>query len=105
MRKALPLILLVLTSLVTTLFIGCSTNSGKELFAVHCSGCHPNGSNTIHPSKTLKAAALQANQITSPEDIVDKMRNPGPGMPRYTEAMIPNSQAMKIARYIMSTFR
>ncbi|MGA7827625.1 MAG: c-type cytochrome [Geobacteraceae bacterium] len=104
MRKALPLIVLVLTALVATLFTGCSANSGQKLFAMHCSGCHPNGSNTIHPSKTLKAAALQANMITSPEDIVDKMRNPGPGMPRFTEVMIPNNQAMKIARYVMNTF-
>jgi cytochrome c6 len=105
MRNVLPFIFLALTALATTVLAGCSTNSGEKLFAVHCAGCHPDGANTITPAKSLKAADLQANMITSPEDIVEKMRNPGPGMPRFTEAMIPNNEAMDIARYVAKTFR
>ncbi|MHC1697130.1 MAG: c-type cytochrome [Geobacteraceae bacterium] len=99
----------VLTALVSTLFTGCSnrhgSTSGEQLFSVHCAGCHPGGSNTITPLKTLKTADLQANMITTPEDIVEKMRNPGPGMPRFTEAMIPKKEALRIGTYVLKTFR
>jgi cytochrome c6 len=109
MRFSPPLFLLVLVTLVTTLFPGCSdkqgSSSGEKLFSLHCASCHPGGSNTITPSKTLKTADLQAGMITTPEDIIQKIRNPGPGMPRFTEAMIPEKEARQIARYILRTFR
>ncbi|MDD2336454.1 MAG: cytochrome C [Geobacteraceae bacterium] len=107
--KYLPaLFLFVLATLITTLFPGCSdtqgSTSGKQLFSLHCAGCHPDGSNTITPSKTLKSADLQANMITTPEGIMEKMRNPGPGMPQFTEAMIPEYQAIRIGKYVLKTF-
>jgi len=109
MRFAPKIFLFVLATLVTIFFTGCSdrqgSTSGKQLFSVHCSGCHPNGSNTIRPSKTLQSADLQANMITTPEDIMEKMRNPGPGMPRFTTAMIPEDQAIRIGKYVLKTFR
>jgi len=109
MRFLRPLLLFVLAALVTTLFPGCSdeqgSTSGKQLFALHCAGCHPGGSNTITPTKTLKTADLQANMITTPEGIVEKMRTPGPAMPRYTDAMIPEKEALQIGRYVLKTFR
>lgn len=102
------LFLYVLATIVITFLPGCSdkqgSTSGKQLFSVHCSGCHPNGSNTITPSKTLKASDLQANMITTPEGIMEKMRNPGPGMPRFTKAMIPEYQAIRIGKYVLKTF-
>jgi len=109
MRFSPSLLLLVLVTLVTTPFPGCSDkrglSSGEKLFSLHCASCHPGGSNTTTPSKTLKTVDLQAGMITTPEDIIQKIRNPGPGMPRYTEAMIPEKEARQIARYILETFR
>jgi hypothetical protein len=43
--------------------------------------------------------------ITTPEDVVEKMRNPGPAMPRFTDAMIPEKEALQIGKYVMKTFR
>jgi cytochrome c6 len=100
---------IILATLATTLVPGCSnllkSPSGEQLFALHCASCHPDGANTIHPSKTLKSADLKANMITTPQDIVQKMRTPGPGMPRFTVAMIPERDALQIARYVLTTFR
>jgi cytochrome c6 len=109
MRLLPTVFLFVLIALVSTLFAGCSdkqgSTSGKQLFSVHCAGCHPDGLNTINLSKTLKTADLQANSITTPEDIVEKMRNPGPSMPRFTDAMIPKKDALRIGKYVLNTFR
>lgn len=108
MRKIRPSFF-VLAALVSTLFTGCSdrqgSTSGEHLYALHCAGCHPGGSNTINPAKTLKTADLQRNMIATPEDIVEKLRNPGPGMPRFTEAMIPEKEALRIGSYVLKTFR
>ncbi|MRR05515.1 MAG: c-type cytochrome [Deltaproteobacteria bacterium] len=107
MRFSPPLFLLA--TFLIILFPGCSdkqgSTSGEKLFNRHCASCHPGGSNTITPSKTLKTADLQAGMITSPEDIIQKMRTPGPGMPRFTKAMIPEKEALQIAQYILKTFR
>lgn len=107
MRKLRPFFLFALTAISAAFFTGCSdgSNSGEQLYSVHCAGCHPGGANTITPAKTLKTATLQANMITTPEDIMEKMRNPGPGMPRYTEAMIPEKEALRIGKYVLNTFK
>ena len=103
------LFIFVLALLVSPLFSGCSdmkdSSSGEQLFALHCASCHPGGSNTINPAKTLKAADLQANMIATPEGIVQKIRTPGPGMPRFTDAMIPEKEAKQIGEYVLKTFR
>ena len=78
--------------------------TGEQLFKQHCAVCHPNGGNTISPSKTLSAKVLSASKITKPEDIVKVMRNPGPGMSKFDEAMISNDDANKIGEYILATF-
>jgi hypothetical protein len=43
--------------------------------------------------------------IASPEGILQKMRNPGPGMPRFTDAMIPEDQAIRIGKYVLKSFK
>jgi len=105
MRK-ICLSFFVPAALVSTLFTGCSgSTSGEQLYSLHCAGCHPAGSNTINPAKTLKTADLRKNAITTPADIVEKLRNPGPGMPRFTEAMIPEKEALRIGKYVLNTFK
>ena len=91
--------------LVTT---GCSPGSGmsgEEIFSLHCVSCHPGGGNTIKPDKTLTRKDLEANNIRTPGDIVNRMRNPGVGMPRFARNIIPDKDAEKVAEYILATFR
>lgn len=88
--------------------------SGKELFQENCAGCHPEGGNILNPRKTLHRKDLEANNIRTPEDIVRKMRNPGPdpmhpqswaGMKMFDENAISGDDAMKIANYILDAFK
>jgi cytochrome c6 len=78
---------------------------GEALFKEHCEICHPDGGNIINPSFTLHRKELAAHGITKPEGIIDKMRNPGPGMTKFNEKTIPDADAKKIAEYILETFK
>lgn len=87
---------------------------GESLFTEHCSVCHPDGGNVINPLKTLHKNDLKANNIKTAEDIVKKMRNPGPvpthpqewaGMKIFDRKKISDEQALKIAEYILKTFQ
>ncbi|MFZ9849021.1 MAG: c-type cytochrome [Vulcanococcus sp.] len=42
---------------------------GAQLFSQHCAGCHVNGGNIIRRGKTLKLAALERQNLASPEAI------------------------------------
>ncbi len=81
-----------------------ATQSGEELFKQKCAMCHPDGKNIINSEKTLDKNILESNNINTPEDIVKKMRNPGPGMTEFHETDIPNKDAHSIAEYILKTF-
>jgi cytochrome c6 len=109
MGKIPPVFLFVVAIIITLTVAGCNdrldTQAGGELFSLHCASCHPGGANTVTPAKTLRAANLKASEITTPEDIVEKMRNPGPGMPKFTDAVIPEKKALQIAKYVLTSFR
>jgi cytochrome c6 len=88
--------------------------TGESLFNRHCVSCHPNGGNILNPKKTLYIKDLQTNNIVTAEDIVKKIRNPGPvpthpqewaGMTMFDEKKISNENALKIADYILKTFK
>ena len=87
---------------------------GGMLFKKNCSPCHPDGGNIINPKKTLHKKDLDANKIASADDIVKKMRNPGPfpdhpqdwaGMKMFDQKAISDQDARKIADYILKTFK
>ena len=82
-----------------------SSKTGEELFKENCAICHPDGGNIINPSKTLRKADLEANQIRTKADIVEKMRHPGKGMSTWSASTLPDSDAEEIADYILKTFR
>lgn len=83
-----------------------TTMTGEQLYKQHCAVCHPNGGNTINPKKPVGAKAMAENsKITTPEDIVRVMRNPGPGMNKFDEATISDADARKIADYMLATFK
>lgn len=80
-----------------------SVDGGKG-FKKHCAGCHPNGGDIINPKKPLDKKSLAADNIKSAKDIIDKMRNPGPGMTKFDEKTISDKEANAIAMYILKTF-
>ena len=88
-------------------------STGESLFQNNCSPCHPGGDNILNRKKTLHRADREANNIMTAEDIVKKMRNPGPapthpqdwaGMKMFDKDKIPDEDALKIAQYIIRTF-
>jgi cytochrome c6 len=115
-KKMMLLLLAVSLSLfLVTLSVKKSSaeNTGESLFKNNCSPCHPEGDNILNRKKTLHKADREANGIITAEDIVKKMRNPGPvpthpqdwaGMKMFDKDKISDDDAMKIADYILSTF-
>jgi cytochrome c6 len=93
--------LLVLGMQETT---GAAGRSGEELFKEHCAVCHPDGGNIVNPKKTLHGKDLAANKVTSEDDIMRIMRNPGPGMLTFDKKTVSDRDARAIAKYVMSTF-
>lgn len=88
-------------------------DTGETLFRVNCSSCHPDGDNILNRKKTLHKADREANNVFTAEDIIQKMRNPGPapthpqnwaGMKMFDKDKISDDDALKIANYILKTF-
>lgn len=78
---------------------------GATLYKKYCEVCHPNGGNIINPQKTLSKKALETRNIKGVKDVVRVMRNPGPGMTRFDEKMIPEKEAKLIAEYMLKQFK
>jgi cytochrome c6 len=81
-----------------------TASAGKELFNEHCKMCHHNGGNSLRPEKTLLKKSREKNGIKSAEDIIQLMRDPGPGMTAFDNTDIPDEDAKAIAEYILKTF-
>ncbi len=81
-----------------------TAKSGEALFKENCSVCHPDGGNIVNPQKTLHKKDRDANNVKTAEDIIKKMRNPGPGMTKFDEKTIGQKEALEIANYIIKTF-
>ncbi|MHB8173062.1 MAG: c-type cytochrome [Nitrospirota bacterium] len=79
--------------------------NGKALFQKNCAACHVNGGNIINPKLTLSKKDRYAHGVKTAGDIVKKMRNPGPGMTKFTKKMVSDKDAKAIANYIMKTFK
>ncbi len=84
---------------------GKKAKPGEELFKQHCSMCHPEGGNIINAKKTLHGKDLKANNILKVEDIVKVMRNPGPGMTKFDEKILPAKEAKEVAEYVLKAFK
>jgi len=78
---------------------------GAKEFKEHCAVCHPNGGNIINPKKPLDKKSLAANKVKTAKDIINTMRNPGPGMTKFDAKTISDKEAKAIADYIMKTFK
>jgi cytochrome c6 len=79
--------------------------SGEELFKEHCSVCHPDGGNIINPQFTLHKKDREAHGVKKAADIIGKMRKPGPGMTQFDKNAISDEDSIKIAAYILRTFK
>jgi len=80
-------------------------SAGAKLFQQHCASCHPNGGNIINPAFTLHKKSRDAHGVKSANDIVGKMRKPGPGMTAFDAKTLPDKDAKEIAEYIITTFK
>ena len=80
-------------------------SAGEKLFQQHCAACHPDGGNIIKADFTLHKKDRESHGVKTAKDIVDKMRNPGPGMTRFDKKTIPDKQAKEIAEYVMKTYK
>ena len=78
--------------------------SGEKEFKEHCAVCHPDGGNIVNPKKTLHKKDREMNNIKTAADIMGKMRNPGPGMTKFSKTDITDAEARAIAKYILKTF-
>lgn len=99
-----PIVVAVLVLFTCLGYTGAALADGKGDFEQFCSGCHPDGGNTINPAKTLRKMTREANGIRRPADIVRILRNPGEGMRRYTKQDLSNERAEALAAYILKTF-
>jgi len=80
------------------------TIDGKAEFEEHCAECHANGGNIVNPAKTLRKKDRLANGVVTADDIIAKMRHPGPGMTPFDKAIISDRAARAIADYIIEKF-
>lgn len=107
MKKLLAVLLAV--TVIGVFVVACYADgddaSGEALFKEHCAVCHPDGNNIVNPAFKLHEKDLEANGITKASQIVDKMRNPGPGMTKFDKKTISDKDAMNIAEYVLKTFK
>jgi len=103
--KIILLILILMMVCLSVLIVEAQENIGETLFNEHCVVCHPGGGNIINPKKTLRSSDLAANNVAKPEDIIAIMRNPEPGMSKFDNEKIPDNFALKLADYILKTFK
>jgi len=80
-------------------------SAGAKLYQQHCAACHPDGGNIIKPAMTLRKKDMDAHGVKTAEDIVGKMRNPGPGMTRFDAKTVSDKDAKEIAQYILQAYK
>ncbi|MDA8098146.1 MAG: c-type cytochrome [Nitrospiraceae bacterium] len=79
--------------------------SGEAMFKQFCAVCHPDGGNIVNPAKTLHKKDRDANNVKTAADIMNKMRNPGPGMTKFDTKTLPDKEAKEIAEFVLKTFK
>jgi uncharacterized membrane protein len=72
--------------------------AGEQIFAVHCTACHPGGGNTINPSKPILHSALLQNL----DFFKMWLRHPARPMPPFTPSKMSDAQAKALYEYIQN---
>jgi len=80
-------------------------SAGANLFQQNCAACHPGGGNIIKPALSLHKKDMDAHGVKTVDDIIGKMRNPGPGMTRFEAKTLSDKDAKEIASYILQAFK
>ena len=108
MKKSILLVLIslfVIINATDSKAVASQKISGKKEFKEHCAVCHPDGGNIVNPQKTLHNKDREANNVKTENDIIGKIRNPGPGMTQFGQDTISDAEAKAIAQYILKTFK
>ena len=92
-------------SVTAGLTMAATLQNGEAGFKEYCAGCHFEGGNLINPAKTLSKKDREKNGVRTVNDVVKIMRNPGEGMSTFDEKTLPETEAKKIAEYILTTFK
>ena len=100
---ALCAVVLALTCMAKTILA--APSAGALAFEANCSECHPGGRNIVNQAKDLRVMTLKANGINTAQDILAKVRKPGPGMTRFDPKDLSDKEALEIAEYILATFK
>ena len=97
-------------SIITCTAIGCTAQQAKAIngeaeFKQHCNACHAGGGNSINPAKTLSKMDREKSGMNSAKELIGIMRKPPAGMPAFDEKSLSETDAEKIADYILNTFK
>lgn len=76
------------------------TESGAQVFEVHCVGCHINGGNIVRRGKNLKLKTLQRNKVDSIEAIGQIVANGKGIMSAYGDRLTPQ-EIEAVAAYVL----
>ncbi|MEA5534287.1 c-type cytochrome [Crocosphaera sp. XPORK-15E] len=80
--------------------VAVETINGAEIFQIHCSGCHPNGSNIIRRGKNLRLKTLQRNKLDTLEAITDLVTYGKNNMSAYQEKLTPQ-EIEAVSHYVL----
>ena len=94
----------VLVCCVGSAIFAAPERTGETLFKQYCAICHPDGGNIVNPAKTLHKKDRDANNVKTVNDIIQRMRNPGPGMSTFDQKTLSDADAKEIADYVLKTF-
>lgn len=78
--------------------------AGRALFEKNCASCHKGGGNVVNPQKTLSRYDRAANGITTADDVIKVMRNPGPGMPTFGPEVLADDEARAVAEFVLRNY-
>jgi mono/diheme cytochrome c family protein len=78
--------------------------AGKKLFErSSCAGCHPGGTNLLHPNQPIKGKAFEA-KYKDDASIAKVVRSgfPNSGMPPFSQARLSDQDLKQIIAYVRS---
>jgi cytochrome c6 len=80
--------------------LAAETIDKARIFEVHCTGCHPNGSNIIRRGKNLQLKALQRNKVDSIEAISTLVINGKGAMSAFGDRLTPE-EIVGVSEYVL----
>ena len=99
-------LIIAMTFIIYTLFTNehivhsANLEHGEQIFSANCAACHAGGNNVIMPDKTLKAEALEANNMKNISAISNQIKNGKNAMPSFSR--LSDSEIEDVANYVLS---